>query len=140
MTDYLRDYYGALSSVDDSMGRLRAVLEGLNLADDTVIVFYSDNGFLTGDHGLIDKRNAYEASVKVPMIVYAPKDAKGGSTNKTRIRNLDLAPTFLDIAGIQKPKQFEGKSAWPLITGEQDRESWGNQTFYISTIGSGASL
>lgn len=129
MTDYLRDYYGALSSVDDSMGRLRAVLEGLNLADDTVIVFYSDNGFLTGDHGLIDKRNAYEASVKVPMIVYAPKDAKGGSTNKTRIRNLDLAPTFLDIAGIQKPKQFEGKSAWPLITGEQDRESWGEPDF-----------
>ena len=63
MTDYLRDYYGALSSVDDSMGRLQ-LCEGLNLTDDTVIVFYSDNGFLTGDHGLIDKRNAYELRSK----------------------------------------------------------------------------
>ena len=107
MTDYLRDYYGALSSVDDSMGRLRALLEGLNLADDTVIVFYSDNGFLTGDHGLIDKRNAYEASVKVPMIVYAPKDAKGGSTKK-RVFAIRFAPTFLDIAGIQKAKAVRG--------------------------------
>ena len=69
------------------------------------------------------------------MIVYAP-NAEGGSTNKTRIRNLDLAPTFLDIAGM-KPKQFEGKSAWPLITGEQDRGSWGNQTFVSVLLGVG---
>ena len=129
MTDYLRDYYGALSSVDESIGRLRASLEAARLDDDTVIVFYSDNGFLVGDHGLIDKRNAYEASVKVPMIVYAPGTAEVGKENTTRVRNLDLAPTFLDIAGVAKPAQFEGKSAWPLVTGEKNREAWGEPDF-----------
>ena len=129
MTDYLRDYYGALSSVDESVGRLRAALQASGLSEDTIIFFYSDNGFLTGDHGLIDKRNAYESSVKVPMIVLAPGDAKAGSKNSTRVRNLDLAPTFLDIAGIKKPAHFEGKSAWPLITGVQDRQAWGEPDF-----------
>ena len=129
MTDYLRDYYGALSSVDESIGRLRASLEAAGLDDDTVIVFYSDNGFLIGDHGLIDKRNAYEASVKVPMIVLAPGSPEVGKENTARVRNLDLAPTFLDIAGVAKPAQFEGKSAWPLVTGEKNREAWGEPDF-----------
>lgn len=129
MTDYLRDYYSALSSVDESIGHLRSSLEAAGLDDETVIVFYSDNGFLIGDHGLIDKRNAYEASVKVPMIVYAPGAAEAGKENTTRVRNLDLAPTFLDIAGVAKPAQFEGKSAWPLVTGEKNREAWGEPDF-----------
>ena len=129
MTDYLRDYYGALSSVDESVGRLRKRLQMAGLDQDTVIIFYSDNGFLTGDHGLIDKRNAYESSVRVPMIVYAPGDAQPGSKNMTRVRNLDLAPTFLDIAGVDAPSHFEGKSAWALITGEETRATWGEPDF-----------
>ncbi len=129
MTDYLRDYYGALSSVDESVGRLRKRLQMAGLDQDTVIIFYSDNGFLAGDHGLIDKRNAYESSVRVPMIVYAPGDAQPGSKNMTRVRNLDLAPTFLDIAGVDAPSHFEGKSAWALITGEETRATWGEPDF-----------
>lgn len=129
MTDYLKSYFGALSSVDDSLSRILHYLQETDIADETVLVFYSDNGFMIGDHGLIDKRAGYQASVLVPMIVYAPGLVPAGISNPTRVRNLDLAPTFLDIAGLEAPQEFEGKSAWPVITGALDRESWGEPDF-----------
>lgn len=124
MTDYLRDYYGALSAVDDSVGRIVAWLKETNQLDNTVLVFYSDNGFLVGDHGLIDKRNAYEGSVKVPLLVYSPGLIPAGYTNPAVVRNLDLAPTFLDIAGVAAPEQFEGVSVLPVATRAVDPETW----------------
>ncbi len=110
MTDYLKDYYGALSAVDDSLGRIMTYLKDHGLDKNTMIVFYSDNGFLIGDHGLIDKRNAYEGSIRVPMLVAAPGKLPEGIVNESRVRNLDLAPTFLKVAGVEQPEQFEGKS------------------------------
>ncbi len=124
MTDYLRDYYGALSAVDDSVGRIVAWLKETNQLENTVLVFYSDNGFLVGDHGLIDKRNAYEGSVKVPLLVYSPGLIPSGDTNPAVVRNLDLAPTFLDIAGVSAPEQFEGVSVLPIATRAVDPETW----------------
>jgi arylsulfatase A-like enzyme len=124
MPEYLREYYGALSSVDDSVGRVMAWLEGNGLADDTMIVFTADNGYMIGDHGLIDKRTAYEPSVRVPLVVYSPGHVPAGVTNTGRIRNLDWAPTFLDMAGINRPEQFEGISAWPLMSGEVRPDQW----------------
>lgn len=129
MTDYLRDYYGALSSVDDSLGRIMNYLREHGLDDETVVVFYSDNGFLIGDHGLIDKRNAYEGSIRVPMIMSAPGLLPAGVTQEARVRNLDLAPTFLDVAGVEPPEQFEGKSFLPVATGEQSLEAWREPDF-----------
>lgn len=129
MTDYLKEYYGALSAVDDSLGKIVAYLRKNGLEDRTMIVFYSDNGFLIGDHGLIDKRNAYQGSVLVPMVVSAPGHMPENVTNSTRVRNLDLAPTFLDVAGVKPPKQFEGKSFWPVATGKLSREQWGEPDF-----------
>ena len=129
MTEYLKDYYGALSSVDDSLGSILTYLRNNKLEDKTMIVFYSDNGFLIGDHGLIDKRNAYEGSVRVPMIVSAPGLLPSGIVNDARIRNLDLAPTFLDLAGVELPEQFEGKSFLPLAAGEKTLQEWGEPDF-----------
>ena len=129
MTDYLKEYYGALSAVDDSVGRITAFLEQSGLDDHTMVVFYSDNGFLIGDHGLIDKRNAYEGSVRVPMVVSAPGRLPAGAVNPARVRNLDLAPTFLDAAGVAPPGHFEGKSALPVMTGEIDTAAWGEPDF-----------
>jgi arylsulfatase A-like enzyme len=94
-----------------------------------VIFFYSDNGYLIGDHGLIDKRNAYEGSVRVPMVVAGPGTVPQGSVNNTRIRNLDLAPTFLAIAGLEPPPQFEGQDAWPVIKGDVTRDAWNEPDF-----------
>lgn len=124
MADYLKYYYGALSSVDDSMGRIFSYLRENGLDKNTIVVFTSDNGFLIGDHGLIDKRNAYEASVRVPLLVWNPGSVPARAVNSARLRNLDFAPTFLDIAGAPRPPQFEGMSAWDLWTGKLPAADW----------------
>ncbi|MDR7154309.1 arylsulfatase A-like enzyme [Sphingobium xenophagum] len=124
MTEQVRDYYRTLSPVDDSLGRIMAYLKKNKLDKNTMVVFYSDNGFMIGEHGLIDKRNAYEPSVRVPMIVWAPGMVPKGVTNPAVVRNLDLAPTFLDIAHIAKPQQMEGKSFLPVVEGKIDEKAW----------------
>lgn len=124
MTEYLRHYYATLSAVDDSVGRVLDYLRANNLENDTLIIFTSDNGFQIGDHGLIDKRTAYEPSVRVPMIIYGPGTVAAGAVNEGRIRNLDFAPTILDVARVTQPERFEGHSAWPLINGTIEAEAW----------------
>ena len=130
LTDYVRAYYRTLSPVDDSLGRILTYLRKHKIENDTLIVFYSDNGFLFGDHGLIDKRNAYEPSVRVPMIAYAPELLAKGAVNPARVRNLDLAPTFLDVAHVPPPAQFEGKSILPVATGKATPQAWEDDFIY----------
>jgi arylsulfatase A-like enzyme len=84
MEDYLRYYYATLSAVDDSVGRIMAYLKKQGLEKDTLVVFTSDNGYQIGEHGLIDKRTAYEPSVKVPMIMVAPGTVPAGVVNPSR--------------------------------------------------------
>lgn len=129
MTDYMKDYYGALSAVDDGLGRIVHYLRENDLYDNTMLVFYSDNGFLMGEHGLIDKRNAYEASVRVPLVISAQGLMPKGETNEARVRNLDMAPTFLELAGVQPPEHFDGKSFLPVATNQLTREEWGEPDF-----------
>jgi len=124
MAEYLRYYYSTLSAVDDSVGRIMSYLKQRGLEKDTLVVFTADNGFQIGEHGLIDKRTAYEPSVRVPMVMYEPGTVPAGKVNQGQLRNLDYAPTFLDLAGVARPKQFEGVSAWPLITGKIDAAAW----------------
>jgi arylsulfatase A-like enzyme len=129
LKEYVRQYYRTLSPVDDSLGRILAYLRVNKLEDRTLIVFYSDNGFLIGDHGLIDKRNAYEPSVRVPMVAYAPGLLPKGVVNPVRVRNLDLAPTFLDVAHVPQPKQFEGRSVLPVASGKVSPAQWNEPDF-----------
>nr|AGU10870.1 Sulfatase [uncultured organism] len=124
MAEYLRYYYSTLSAVDDSVGRVMAYLKKHGLEKDTLVVFTADNGFQIGEHGLIDKRTAYEPSVRVPMVMYEPGTVPAGKVNPGQLRNLDYAPTFLDLAGVARPKQFEGVSAWPLISGKINAAAW----------------
>jgi arylsulfatase A-like enzyme len=130
LTEYVRQYYRTLSPVDDSLGRILAYLRKNKLENQTLVVFYSDNGFLFGDHGLIDKRNAYEPSVRVPMVAYAPCLLPKGAINPVRVRNLDLAPTFLEAARVPSPAQFEGKSILPLATGKAPQSTWSEDFVY----------
>ena len=127
--EYIREYYRTLSAVDDSVGRLLEYLRKSGLDKNTLVVFYSDNGFLFGDHGLIDKRNAYEPSVKVPLVVYGPGLVPQGVVNPVRVRNLDIAPTFLDLAGVARPPQFEGQSVLPVMTGKVRPADWKEDDF-----------
>jgi len=129
LRDYFRDYYRTLSAVDDSVGRTLDYLRKHDLEKNTLVVFYSDNGFLMGEHGLIDKRNAYEPSVRVPMVAYAPGLLPKGVVNEARVRNLDLAPTFLDVAGAKAPPQFEGRSVLPVATGAVAAKDWVEDDF-----------
>lgn len=130
MTDYLKYYYATLSAVDDSLGRIMAYLKKNHLDKDTLVVFTSDNGFQIGDHGLIDKRTAYEASVRVPLVMWEPGTVPANTVNTGRVRGLDFAPTFLTAAGVKTmPQQFEGQNAWGLITGAQKPAQWNPSDF-----------
>jgi arylsulfatase A-like enzyme len=124
-----KNYYGALSGIDDSVGQIMAYLKRAGLEKNTMVVFTSDNGFLFGEHGLIDKRNAYEASVRVPLVIYAPGLVPAGRTNPGQVTNMDFAPTFLEMAGVARPPQFEGQSTLPLITGRIPATQWKPKDF-----------
>ena len=122
--DRVRDIYRTLSPVDESLGRLLAYLRKAGIEKDTLIVFTSDNGFFYGDHGLIDKRNAYEPSIRVPMLVYAPGLLPRGVVNPTLVRNLDIAPTFLDVAHIPEPARMEGRGWLGVAEGKVIPADW----------------
>lgn len=97
--------------MDDSLGRILDFLEESGLTETTAVLFMGDNGFLFGEHGLIDKRNAYEESMRVPFLAYGPGLFPAGTVAESLAANLDIAPTVLDIAGIEPmPEQFEGIS------------------------------
>lgn len=129
LREQVRDIYRTLTPIDDSLGRILQYLRANGLEQNTMIVFYSDNGFMFGDHGLIDKRNAYQPSVRVPMVVYAPGHVPAGMVNPAVVRNLDLAPTFLEAAGVGEPSQMEGKSFLPLVEGEVTPQAWQTNDF-----------
>ncbi|MGQ9771101.1 MAG: sulfatase-like hydrolase/transferase [Thermogutta sp.] len=120
------DYFRAISGVDDCVGRILAALEQFNVADDTLIIFQSDNGFYLGEHGLGDKRSAYDESLRIPLLARYPKSIVKGLVRDEMVLNLDLAPTILDFAGIPKPKEMQGESWRPLAEGKQVpwRQSW----------------
>jgi arylsulfatase A-like enzyme len=124
LTETIRSYYRTLSAVDDSLGRVLGYLRRNHLEKNTMVVFYSDNGFLFGEHGLIDKRNAYEPSVRVPMLVWAPGHVPKGEIVASTVRNLDLAPTFLDVAHVSRPSQMEGTSFLSLVEGKEPAAAW----------------
>ncbi|MDQ4421540.1 sulfatase [Sphingobium sp. DEHP117] len=124
MTEYLRYYYGTLSAIDDSLGRIMDYLRKNKMDKNTLVVFTSDNGYMIGEHGLIDKRNAYQASVRVPLVVWEPGTVPAGKVNDGRVRNLDFAPTFLEVAGVTRPQHFEGQSAWSLWNGTTQVADW----------------
>ena len=96
--EYKRQYHRALAAVDESVGRLLEWLDESGLADNSVVVFMGDNGFMFGEHGLIDKRNAYEESIRIPMLAYAPGRFAAGTVVDEVVANIDIAPTILDLA------------------------------------------
>ena len=115
--EFYRNYCETVLGVDDSIGRLMETLEQEGLADDTLIIFMGDNGFLFGEHGLIDKRCMYEPSIRVPMLVHCPSLTKGSGVIEQLALNIDIAPTILDAAGVAVPRSMHGRSFLPLIEG-----------------------
>ena len=111
------NWFRCLSAVDDGLGKLLVTLDDLKLSDNTVLVFTSDNGYYLGEHCLGDKRSAYEESLRIPMLVRYPKRFPKGAVRDEMVLNTDIAPTFLELAGIPVPAHMQGRSMVPLLTG-----------------------
>lgn len=117
---YYRRYCEALLAVDESVGRLDAFLRSNNLSENTIVVYMGDNGFQFGDHGLIDKRTAYEASAKVPLMIVAPWRLPAGQTFDGLVGNIDIAPTLLDAVGAEPLSGIDGISVWRALCSGDD--------------------
>lgn len=126
--DFYRRYCETLLGVDESVGTILSYLDKEGLAESTLVIYMGDNGFSFGEHGLIDKRHFYEESVKVPFLIRCQELFEGGKTMDPMIQNIDVAPTILAVAGIEKPEHFHGQSILPLL---QSKEyAWRDKIFY----------
>lgn len=121
--------FRGINSVDDNVGKLLRLLDELKLAEDTVFVFSSDNGYYLGEHNLGDKRTAYDESLRIPMLLRYPRAAKAGRTEDRMVLNIDPAATFLDLAGLPVPAAMHGRSWKPLIEGKTEA-AWRDSYFY----------
>jgi N-acetylglucosamine-6-sulfatase len=126
---YYRRYCEALLAVDDSVGRIIDFLASAGQLESTLLVYMGDNGFQFGDHGLIDKRVAYEASIRVPLIFHCPEILPPGTVVGRTVANIDVAPTLLDVAGAGVPEGMDGRSFLRLAMGEAGAP-WRETTLY----------
>jgi N-acetylglucosamine-6-sulfatase len=112
----VRRYAEAVESMDREIGRVLDRIDQLGLRERTLVLYTSDNGYLFGEHGLVDKRWPYEPSIRVPWLVrYPPLQGAAGARVERMVLNLDLAPTLLDLAGVAPPGWMEGRSLLPLL-------------------------
>lgn len=125
---FYQDYLETLNGIDNSVGRVLAYLQENGLDKETLVVYMGDNGFSFGEHGLIDKRHAYEESMRVPLLARCPALIKPGTNVDQMVLNIDIAPSFLDLAGIKEPSQMQGHSFVPLL--RQDTAGWRTHFFY----------
>jgi arylsulfatase A-like enzyme len=126
---YIKAYLRCVASIDDNLGRVLDYLDEEGLAEDTIIIYTSDQGFFLGEHGLFDKRFMYEESLRMPFLVRYPREIKPGSVNKDIITNCDFAETFLDYAGVPIPDDMQGRSLRPLLQGTTPGD-WPQSMYY----------
>ena len=126
---YMRDYAKVVKSLDENVGRVLDYLENNNLLDNTLVVYTSDQGFYMGEHGWFDKRFMYDESFRTPLVMRMPDGyTRRGDINQM-VQNIDLAPTFLDIAGVEIPDDIQGESILPILKGENP-EDWRTALYY----------
>ena len=125
---YIKDYLRTIKSVDDGVGEVLDYLDESGLAENTIVVYTSDQGFYLGEHGWFDKRFMYEESFRTPILMRYPKEIKPGTEINQLIQNLDFAPTFLDYAGVEIPADFQGESFRQIVSGE--KSEWRDAIYY----------
>jgi arylsulfatase A-like enzyme len=125
---YIKDYLRTIQSVDDGVGEVLNYLEENGLADNTIVIYTSDQGFYLGEHGWFDKRFMYEESFRTPLLVRYPKEIEEGTVIRQLVQNLDFAPTLLDYAGVQIPPDMQGESFRKLANGSSDK--WRDAVYY----------
>jgi arylsulfatase A-like enzyme len=115
---YMQDYLGTIAGVDEGVGQVLDYLDEAGLAENTIVVYTSDQGFYLGEHGWFDKRFMYEESFRTPLLIRYPKEIKPGTVISNLVQNLDFAPTFLDYTGIEVPEEMQGESFRNLVAGK----------------------
>jgi arylsulfatase A-like enzyme len=126
---FYKAYLETLMALDESIGKVTSWLKENGLEENTIVIYMGDNGFSFGEHGLIDKRHAYEESMKVPLLIKYPGYVQAGLTLDQMVMNIDIAPTLLEIAGMEKiPEQIQGKSFLPIL--QQKNVDWRDRIFY----------
>jgi N-acetylglucosamine-6-sulfatase len=140
VAEYYRQYLRTLAAVDDSVGRIMDWLRAHDLANDTLVIFMGDNGFLFGEHGLIDKRCSYEESIRVPLVAHCPALFKAGTKVDAVVANIDIAPSILAVCAgtedraaggdVSSDAAMDGRSFIDLATGELSPNQWRKELVY----------
>jgi N-acetylglucosamine-6-sulfatase len=126
---YIKDYLRCVASIDDNIGRILDYLNKEGLADNTIVVYSSDQGFYLGEHGWYDKRWMYEESFRMPLLVKWPGVTKAGCRVEALAQNIDFGPTFLDAAGIEVPDEMQGVSLQSVMKGKTPKD-WRKSLYY----------
>ncbi len=126
---FIKDYLRVVASIDDNVGRVLDYLDTEGLAENTVVIYTSDQGFFLGDHGWYDKRFMYEESLRMPFILRYPEEVKPGTVNDDIVLNVDFAPLLLDLAGLPIPDDLQGRSFRPMLRGETPPD-WRQAMYY----------
>lgn len=126
---YIKAYLRCVAGIDENVGRVLDYLDKEGLSENTIVIYTSDQGFFLGEHNLFDKRFMYEESLRVPLLVRYPKIIKPGSITTDFAINTDLAPTFLDLAGVDIPEDMDGVSFKPVLEGNTP-DDWQTDMYY----------
>lgn len=127
---YLQDYMATISAVDESVGAILDYLQQEGLAGNTLVVYTSDQGFFLGEHGWFDKRFMYEQSLRTPLMMMLPGRIPAGSASEAMVQNIDYAPTFLELAGLDVPDDVQGRSLLPIIASGETPARWRESIYY----------
>ena len=127
---YLKEYLSCIDAVDESIGRVLEHLDAAGLAENTLVVYTSDQGFFLGERGWFDKRFMYEEALRMPLIMRWPKGGAGGIAADALAANVDLAPTLLDVAGVRVPDDMQGRSLRPILETGRAPDAWRDAVYY----------
>lgn len=125
----MKNYLGCVAGIDDNVGRVLDWLDRNHLAEDTIVIYASDQGFILGEHGWFDKRWMLEESLRLPLLVRYPRLIRPGSAEKAMVLNTDFAPTLLDLAGVPVPADMQGRSLRPVLSGDVPAD-WRRSIYY----------
>lgn len=127
---FIKDYLRLVDALDENIGRLLDWIDADEaLKQNTIVVYASDQGYFTGEHGYAEKRLMYEPAMVMPLIMRAPGRVEPGTRADALVQNIDLAPTFLDVAGVAIPEDLQGRSLTPLFDGEAPTD-WRTSVYY----------
>lgn len=126
---FIRDYLRCAAAIDDNIGRLLKMLDDEGLAENTVVIYVSDQGFFLGEHGFYDKRIMYEEPLRMPFVIRYPKEIPVGSRNRDIIANIDFASLLADYAGAEEPQGAQGRSFRDNLAGKTPAD-WRTSLYY----------